>query len=313
MQLINYLKEQMPFMSISAAMLILTSCGSSQYVGQDYDGIYDSNEDANETEVVQTNNNSYYQNYFKEKSSEYDYITEEEEVFTDIDAYEGTYAEQNAAQQESYAGWGQENENVTINVYSGFNSGFYGYNNWYRPYGFGFGFGYGYGSPYWNIGWGYSGFYDPFWCPPYAYGGYYGYPYYRHYRNRGYYGNYYNRNSMAYHDSRRGRNLNRYHAVNRRNTVAPRSYNNVTRPRVNTTRPRTTTTKPRTTTRPRVNTTRPRTTTKPRTTTRPRTQYNTPRSSSPRSYSTPRSYTPRSSGTSSGSRGSSMTRTRRPR
>ncbi|MFD2823206.1 hypothetical protein ACFS5M_05960 [Lacinutrix iliipiscaria] len=317
MQLKTHLKAQMPFLALTTIVFVLSSCGSYQYAGDDNDGIYGASEEPVEQQVgeVQNNSNSYYKNYFKEKSTEYDYITQESEIFTDIDSYEGQYVEQDTVEQESYAGWGQENNDVTINVYGG---GF-AYNNWmYRPYRIGWGY-----SPFWNTGWGY-GFYDPFWGSPYygygnyygyggfyGYGGYYGYPYHNGYYNNPYYG----RNRVAYHNSRRGTSLGRMNTLGRRSNtnlitrgnssstrpnIQPRRGNsNVTtqqpRPRTNnseTSKPKvkprsntTSTPRPRTNTstpRPRVNTSTPR----PRTnTTKPRTVRS---NTSSRPSSTPR-------------------------
>ena len=290
MQFKNYLKAQMPFLALIAMAFVLSSCGSSQYVGEENDGIYSSPKEYNENnvEVVQDidANTTYYKNYFKEKSTEFDYIPTEDEVFTDVDSYEGKYAEQDSTAQESYAGWGQENSGVTINVYGGFNSGWGGY---YNPYYAGWGWNYGWG---WSYGWGWNtGFYNPYWCSPYGYGGYYGYPYYNGYYNNPYYG----RNGVAYHNSRRGSSLNRMSTLGRRSNISgitrgnrastrsgvstqPRRGNSTvtsdSRPRSNTStpRPRTNTYKPK----KRTNTYTPR----PRTST-----YSSPRSNS---YSSPR-------------------------
>ena len=69
MQFKNYLKAQMPFLALLAVAFVLSSCGSSQYVGEENDGIYSSPKEYNETnvEVVQDNdaNTTYYKNYFK--------------------------------------------------------------------------------------------------------------------------------------------------------------------------------------------------------------------------------------------------------
>ncbi|MBQ0788929.1 MAG: hypothetical protein KBT69_15625, partial [Oceanihabitans sp.] len=209
MQFKKYTKAQMPFLLLAIAF-VLTSCGSTQYVSEDNDGIYGSTQEPVEHKDVANDENSvYYKNYFQENATEYDYITEEDAVFTDIDSYEGNYVEQETTEPQSYAGWGQDNNDVTINVYSNF--GGYGYNNfWNRPYGYGY-------SPYWNSGWGYSGFYDPFWGSPYysgfygyGYGGYYHSPYWNNYG----YNNYHGRNSVSYHNSRRGSSI-----INGRNSA----------------------------------------------------------------------------------------------
>ena len=218
MRFINYLKTKMPFLSVLAFLLTIYSCGSYSYNGKDNDGVYgtDENEIVYQESAVETKPNStnetYYKNYFKEKSQEYDYIYQEEEVFTDIDTYEGEYAEETDSvetENTSYAGWGQESNDVTINIYSGFT----GYNYYNYPYygNWGFGWGYGYNSyyPYW-----YGGYYSYY---PY-YGGYY--PYYHYGHNQHYYGNY----GVAYNSGRRGSSYNRISNMNRRsNTIARNS------------------------------------------------------------------------------------------
>ena len=49
-------------------------------------------------------------NYFREKSEEYQ-IPESDEYFTDVDAYQGNYQENDstATPDSRYAGWGEEN------------------------------------------------------------------------------------------------------------------------------------------------------------------------------------------------------------
>ena len=328
MQLNNYLKSKMHFIGAFSLLFGLASCGSYQYVGQDDDGIYrttertaESHEIAEHQEETPAQGSSYYQNYFKEKSQELDNFQDEDLYFTDIDAYEGDYDVENDSitYQGNYTGWGQDNSDVTINVYGGhlFNS-IYGNRPFYPSWTYNYG--YGYGSL-----WGY-GYTDSYWCPPYygsIYAGWnswnYGYPYYYGYRNR-YYGNYYNRynsyyngRSLAYNSGRRGsiynnsnltgRTINRRNVTNRnttsRRSTAIRNSNRLTS-EVNTTRPRrvaqstSTRTKTRTSTtrtRPRTTTTRPRTTTtRPRTTTtRPRTSTTRTRSSNNSSVNRSRS------------------------
>ncbi|AXO80070.1 hypothetical protein DZC78_06590 [Olleya aquimaris] len=309
MKLINYLFNKIPLFTALLAGLALSSCGSYQYVGQSSDGIYQTTTENVEQETVAIpaeNNNDYYSNYFKEKALEAEIYNDSDDVFTDIESYQGSYDE-TLEETNQNAGWGTSNETVVINIHD---NGFYnnygwaynnwGWNNWgwNRPWGFNrFGWN-SWNSPYaWNYGWGYSGFYNSYWNNPYYGHGYgYGYAYHNGFRRRG----------IAYNTGRRGsyyRNnayLNsRSSRINtRNNSVRPRTRTNTTRPRTNTTRPRTNTTRPRTnTTRPRTNSTRPRTNT-----TRPRTNSSTPRSNSstPRSSSPSRS-TPRSRSTSSGS------------
>ncbi|OBX21704.1 MULTISPECIES: hypothetical protein [Bizionia] len=194
----NYFTEKIPTIAILSSLLLVTACGTYQQVDTDNDGIYSSTSTSVEQETYAEANNAnsstYYENYFKEKSSELELYTEDE-VFTDVDDYEGDYVENDSLQVErdSYAGWGQENSNVSINVYGGvgFYDSFYSpFNYGYSPFwsGYGYGYGYGYYPPYY-AGWGYGGYYSPW----------YGGGYYNHQWN-----GYYYRNNVAYVNGRRG-------------------------------------------------------------------------------------------------------------
>lgn len=207
MQLKNYSKLKISFFVALSLTFVLVSCGSYQYVGYDNDGIY--NDDVSEEVVYvednSSNNSNYYKNYFSEKAQEYEDIIAENEIFTDIDSYEGSYEdiEQDSIQTNEYedyrvgyAGWGQENSDVTINIY---NDNF-GYNYWwYRPYRFGW----SWYRPYsWSFGWSYWNYpyaYNSWWAPHY-YGGYYYNPYYYGYG----YSSVYSRRHVAYNAGRRG-------------------------------------------------------------------------------------------------------------
>ena len=322
MRFINYLQTKIPATVAFIALFGLTSCGSYQYVGQDSDGIYGPSENNVEyEEEVVTNetepSNNYYKNYFKEKSNELELMNKEGEVFTDIDSYEGNYNEDVAeTTYQGYAGWGEESDDITINIYSNnfgyynyWNRPYYAWNRWgYRPYYSSWGIGYGYAGFGWN-----TGFYDPFWNPPYygynSYYGYYGYPYNTYY---GYYGRSYNhgRRVTAYNTSRRSSLNTRTSPLSRRvsaNASRSNSSSSSTTPRTRTsTTPRTKTNT--STPRPRVktNTTTPRPRIKTNTST-PRPRANTP-SSSPRSNNGSSS-TPRRSNSSS-TRGGGSSRTR---
>ena len=334
----NYFSAKIPTILI-ILLVTLTACGTYQNV-PDNDGIYSSTEvpvEQTEQEIaISTKNNSnssYYKNYFKEKSSEYEIYTEDE-VFTDVDEYGNEYALDNDTtyvESNQYAGWGQENSNVTVNVYDtgfGWNSG-WGWNagwGWgYPNYGWGWNAGWGWGYPNygwgWNAGWGwgYPG-YGLGYCPPYYAGGYYG----------GYYGN-----NLSYNNGRRGSaylgrssryannnsRQSRYNTGRRSNASGyapgrPRADSNTGRTRVrSTTRPGTSaisnpdgrpdgrpSVRPgtRSNTKP---TTRTRTNNTPRVrTTSPNRSYNN--SSPSRSYSSPsRSGSSMGSGRSSGGRG----------
>ena len=349
MYLNNYLKSKIHLIGALSLLFGLASCGSYQYAGQNEDSVYGDSERTVERPVSNveiepaTKGSDYYQNYFKEKSQQLDNLSEDDVIFTDIDSYSGDYDVENDSitYTENYAGWGQDNDDVTINIYGG--SAFYNpwnslfYPSWRWNYGYGYGWGYG--------------FNDFYWCPPY-WGSYYSawnYPYYG-YGNYygGYYGNhyngYYNRRGLAYNAGRRGsiysnslsgltnrrsvtnRSLtsrsrqsaitNGRTATSRRSEATSRSSRsenvdantrerlrrNSTNTSSRETRPRSSTTRPRTTTRTRT-TTRPKTrTSKPRTTTRQRTTTSRPRTTTSRSSSPSRSSSSRSSGRSSSSR-----------
>ena len=86
-------------------ILLVSSCGSYQYVGIYDDGIYNSFEDeeknyAYDSNYDPDNNNSYYEDYFKGKVSEYD-LTEDMENTGAPDDY--NYNTQNSSENESYA------------------------------------------------------------------------------------------------------------------------------------------------------------------------------------------------------------------
>ncbi|SFN88390.1 hypothetical protein SAMN04487989_105181 [Bizionia echini] len=305
----NYFTEKITTLATFSSLLLVTACGTYQQV-DDSDGIYSSTSSSVEQETyVEANNASstYYENYFKEKSSELE-LYSENEVFTDVDDYEGDYVENDSleVERESYAGWGQETSNVSINVYGGvgfydpfYSPFYYGYSPFWYGYGYypyygGFGFGYGYGYP---------GLYNPWYG-----GGFYG----------NYWNNYYYRNNVAFVNGRRGssyyrsgRNSNsRYYDTSRiYNTEARRTNTSNRRNRSeatysNTRNSRSTNGDVRTRTRTRVNTNAntPRVRTnnnnsRTRTRTNTQTRNNT--------YSTPRRST--SPTMSSGSsRGSSM-------
>lgn len=332
MQFKNYYTRKFAPITVMSLLLILTSCGSSQQVVQDSDGIYGTsgNEAGNiqveQTTVVQENPNStFYKNYFNEKASEYDYYTEDE-VFTDIDDYEGDYAEENDSLQanyNAYAGWGQETNGVTVNVINtGWNAGWgwgypgygwgwnawgwnaWGWNNWgYAGWGWGYpgwgmGAGWGYGYP--AFGWGIpaigpgSAYY---WGEPYLYNGY-GYasvngrrgtPSYRN----GYTRDSYNRYANTYGRSSGNMNISRTRTISEKGRT--RTYSDG-RPNNSSTivKPKSGRTRTNTISNGRPNPNYNGNTSKPRTNTysKPRSQSNsntTPRSTAPsRSFSSPR-------------------------
>jgi hypothetical protein len=219
MQLYNYLKPKMQFIGTLVMAFAMFSCGSYQYAGYEDDSIYGDTERTVRTveyveEAPATDNSTYYKNYFKDKSEQYAAISDENDViFTDIDSYESTYAENDTLYYDSYGGWGENNTDVSINIYGGhaFNSIWWNrpyYTSWGWNYGYGYGnvWGYGFNSWGWNrplwldfgygLGWGYNNW----WCPPF----YNNWGWNRPYWNGGYYGGYYSNRALAYNSTRRG-------------------------------------------------------------------------------------------------------------
>lgn len=206
-------------------LLLLASCGSSQYVGYDHDGIYSSGsapsyvgtQEAVETET--NDNGSYYQQLFKTEVEQLD-MAANNGIFTDVDSYSsGNYdqMQEEQAYASGYAPWGHEVEGIDINIYDNRSHyGYYGsyyqhwdpfhYNRitppWYSPY-YGYHSGYGYSG--WRLSFGSS------WGYPYHYGYrgighpyyYYGYNYGYGYSNYGYSGYRYDNRDVSYNNSRR--------------------------------------------------------------------------------------------------------------
>lgn len=272
MQPVKYIKDKLPLFIALGFTSILLSCGSYQYVGNDNDGIYGEQEvvyEENQPVTTTTNDNNVYKDYFTEKELQYGEIPiDENAVFTDIDSYSSTYADESTSEgdQTGQAGWGAANDNVTINFYNnGWNNwgwGRFGY-GWYDAY---WGYPYGWNRPWawgwnnwgWNYGYGWgwnTGFgFNNGWCPP----GYY-------------YGNNLIRNNrIAYHYGRRGATLNRsslsrrsFTNLSRRNSTTYRNRSTLRSRSLNTRNTRSSI-RPRTTTRSRAranSTMRPRTTT----------------------------------------------------
>lgn len=316
------------------SLFTLNSCGSYQYVSTT-DGIYDDDEPGytviEEVEETEASTPNYYGNYFKGKAIESEgIITEEEEIFTEVDSYEST-----SNNESSNAGWGENSSDVVINVYNnGWNN--YGWNNPYSFYGpnlWGWNSYRGYNryANGWN-NWGWNnwacniGFYGGWNFPNYGYGygynyGYYGNPYnsygfnnYNRY-GRNYAYNNYRRNSLnnSYFNRNSALNSRLSNSRLRRNTSNGTRVNSTPRTKNSSVRPRTNTSKPRTV-RPRTNTSQPRSvrprTSSPRSSTPRNNTYSSPRPRSNNSYSSPRTSSPRSSSTRSSSTRSTS---RRPR
>lgn len=212
------------FFAIVALPTLLVSCGS--YYTYYSDGIY--GEVPPERVVIVERYDNYpsqrnvlvpqnkYSNYFREKSQQYDNTEGSFTHFTDVDSYSSDFY--NNANGQSYAGWGNNHSQVTVNVYDNYwNNPYYGYNSfwgygaWY-PYNY---YGYGYYPYYrnrvnWGISFGWGGYYNPHWGwydrYDYPYYGYYGGFYPRHYGY--YYPQYYGYYGGRYYDNRDGRVYN---------------------------------------------------------------------------------------------------------
>jgi hypothetical protein len=316
MQLNNALQSKLQLLGALAIVFSLYSCGSFQYAGNNNDGVYgESNdrrieqqqEESSQNATNSNNSNSeYYKDYFKEKSQQYNNVNDSDDViFTDIDSYHSDYeeVENDSIQYETgYAGWGEDNKNVTINIYNRPYQDFWwrrfyvghnlvlGYDWRFDPYWFPV-----YGSP-WNGGW----INDP-WC--------YNNFYYRYGYRGGVYSGFYpwyygRRRAIAYNNSRRNSIANV--AYNRHASITRNSANRTSRSTRLITRPGTSRpmVRPNNSSRPRVNTSRPGTSrpmVRPSNSTRPRITPNRPGTSRPmvrpNSSSRPR-VTPNRPGTS---------------
>lgn len=318
---------------------ILVSCGSYEQATYN-DGIYGDERNASygEQPVQSSPSSTSYSQYFSDVADQYGEVEGEATVITDVESYS------TAGNGPVNGAWGEQVDDVTVNVYNTGGIGAWGYGfanfgyfrpRFYNPYwgsyqGFGWGGGWNnfgvWGSPYigagfgwggwgWNNGFGPGfgfGFGNPYWG-----GGFYN-PYWNGYRygnSYAYANGYRNGRSGIYGRSNynlgRSNNVGRagrtYGRTGRNSTVRPRS----TRPgaRPSTTRPgaqRPRTTRPGAQAKPR--TTRPSAgTSRPRTT-RPRTTR--PSTQSRPSYRGGSSRSGRSSGmrSSGGSRSSGISR-----
>ncbi|WP_372917436.1 hypothetical protein [Salegentibacter sp.] len=240
------------FLAPLILLLLLASCGSTQYSGYE-DGIYGDRSQtypSSETEqsqyATQDNNaGSYYKNLFAEKSAFYGEMADNM-IFTDVedyssaDEYEDELYEQDAMEYSGgYAPWGNDPDQYTINIYNnGMYGGFYNpyrwgwaasyYHRWYDPFFIDPFWGPGYYGPHWGsrfgyspwgsrIGWGFG--FGSYWGSWYGMGGYYGNPY-----NAWTYGHRYNTryDDVAYNTGRRN-SYSDYTSTRRNASVDARS------------------------------------------------------------------------------------------
>ncbi|MBF6609280.1 MAG: DUF5320 domain-containing protein [Flavobacterium sp.] len=172
------------FSLLTILTFLIASC-SSQRSYQDQDGIYGSSSDR---QVVQqtASNELYYKDYFGSFTDD----SEEAEIFTDVENYR-TENDSSVQYATGNPGWGNDNDNITINVYDN-NWGYGMWNNyWYGGWGWNTGWGWNswYGPSY---GWGWNSWYGPGWGMGWNnwYGPNYGWAGYGHY-----YPNHYSHNS----------------------------------------------------------------------------------------------------------------------
>ncbi|WP_228850818.1 hypothetical protein [Aegicerativicinus sediminis] len=250
MQPNNYLKNRSFWMVAIGSLFLLVSCGSYQYVGYDNDGIYGTRGVVYEEEpnnvTTDASSASYYSTYFGEKEQQYDYITQGgNEVFTDIDSYQGDYNEEldSLSYKSGYAGWGyNEPSSISINIYNrplwnnwgwGFGYGYGGfYNPWfYNDWAWGYGYGYYPGYRFYGPNWFYN---RPFWGGiGFGFGNWYPNYYNNFYYNRPYYNN-----RVVYQPGRRGYTSGNYSSrnynnstINRRSSAVSRNVNGTMRTR----------------------------------------------------------------------------------
>jgi len=171
------LKKAAAWATYGFAAITLVNCNTYKGVADEEDGIYGDHYIVEESTAIEGKNN-YYQQYFSTKAAQIEEIPEEDLVFTDIDAYssqesldEEGYVVVEEDYIDDYGSWGNNTNEVTVNVYGGWNNGFFG-NGWNTGYWYG-GWNAGYwggfrpwGFNYWNNPyWGYSSYWgaNPYW------------------------------------------------------------------------------------------------------------------------------------------------------
>lgn len=224
------------FSVLGILAITATSCGSYQNSSYYDDGIYGGSENR---QTVNTATNNSESNKYKEYFSNPD---QEIVIFTDVDSYSNVSNDSVSKGQvynNSNAGWGDNAQSITVNVYDNnwgwgyWNNYWYGsywgwgWNSWYGP-GWGFGWNNWYG-PNWGLGWGWgwnswNNWYGPGW------GGYYGHNHWGSYYNGGRRGT----NYPSYYGNRLNSSYNNRYQSNgvrsNRNFTTPRNNNFNTRP-----------------------------------------------------------------------------------
>jgi hypothetical protein len=195
------LKKAAAWATYGFAAITLFACNSYKGITDEEDGIYGDSYMVEQNSAVDGKNN-YYQQYFSTKAAQIEEIPEEDLVFTDIEAYSSQesiddegYVVVEEDYIDDYGSWGSNTSEITLNVYGGWNNGFYG-NGWNAGYWYG-----GWNAGYWGgfRPWGFNYWNNPFW----GYSSYWGYNpywgwgngYYNPWFNNGYgwgFGGYYN-------------------------------------------------------------------------------------------------------------------------
>jgi CHASE3 domain sensor protein len=129
---IFFLKKSSFLFVVGCLSTLFYSCGSYQNSSYyDNDGIYADQQNRTAQPVQKSSNNNQYKEYFSSLNQE------AQEVFTDVESYSSVQPEQTTNQTEnsiSYSSWGNNPQNVTVNVYDN-NGGLANWNNyWYGNY-----------------------------------------------------------------------------------------------------------------------------------------------------------------------------------
>jgi len=198
---IKYLKFQTKLIFFFLTLSII-GCGPfNSYNSSTNDGIYASDNLMSNNQTSNNQNGLYYKNYFDQKAQDLGVSTNENDsILTDV----GSYSNSNVQYQNSFGSWGDSPSSVNIVNNSYYpNNGFH-WSNFYRPY-------------YMNS-W-YDPFYNPFYSPYYSWNyfpyGRFGYTHYmyrpwfypRNYGHPYYNGGFYDPNTVAYMNGRRGSSI----------------------------------------------------------------------------------------------------------
>lgn len=221
MKTINFTTRFAFFMLLTSAFVVLQSCVSYYPASYVSDGIYVRSD--NRAYQTYSNGSSFYSSYFAGKAAQWENNNTEYEI-TNSDNYTG----------ESNPAWGQNPQNVSINVYNspawgsgGYDPFFYDYMYHYDHWSYNgrfFGYGWynpwnayrGWGGPYWSWRWNRN----PYFFNPYRYNAW-GWGYDSYVYNNSHWDRFYRRNlnrtrrgstssKATYRDANRGRSNTDY-------------------------------------------------------------------------------------------------------